>query len=100
MQPSGYHRCGVVTLLWLISLKTFPIAGSCTQENIRNQAVEFRASLLFSWSTIYLKYVPLLAIMRYWGDTKSLPLHLLEQDSTLLYYILPIFMLLSGTGNN
>jgi len=67
----------------LISLKTFPIAGSSTQD-IRNQGVEFRASLLFSWPTIYLKYIPLLAIMRYSGDTKSPLPHLLEQDNTLL----------------
>jgi len=71
----------VVAFLWFISLKTFPIAGSCTQEDIRNQGVEFRASVLFSLPTIYIKYVPLLAIMRYWGDTKSPPLHLLEQDN-------------------
>jgi len=32
----------------------------------------------------HISYVPILAIMRYWGDTKSPPLHLLEQDNTLL----------------
>ena len=37
---------GVISLLWLISLKTFPIAVSFTQE-IRNPGVEFRASLSF-----------------------------------------------------
>ena len=76
---------GVVTLLWLISLKTFPMAGSCTQEDIRNQGVKFRACFIVIFmATIYLNYVLILAIMLYWGDTKSPPLHLLEQDNTPL----------------
>jgi len=83
-----------------IPLKPFPIAGSCTQQDIGNQGVEFRASLLFSWSTIYLEYVPLLAIMQYWGDTKSPPPHLLEQDSTVLLLHFAHIQLLFGTRNN